>query len=145
MQILAGKIYYENYWYVNNNRVKAANGNYVGHYRCASRTCCTKTMKMTVNSRNDDVIQTITDTPHTCDPNYNPVTKKSKKLDSGLIDLTEEMQYQAETFALENPKLSGKQVADKIFKDIELKYTGIHLNFLQLIFCLVSNMFFIWY
>ena len=45
-------------------------------------------MKMTVHCKNDDVTQTINDLPHTCDPNYN-LAKKSKKLDRGLIDLSE--------------------------------------------------------
>ena len=83
LQILAPKIYYDNHFWVNNTRVKSKTGDYVGNYRCMNRTCCKKTMKMTVRADNDDVTQTTSTAFHTCDPNYDPVLKKTKKLDRG--------------------------------------------------------------
>ena len=104
--------------------MRSKTGDYVGNYQYMNRTCCKKTMKMTVRADNDDVTQTTSTAFHTCDTNYDPVLKKSKKLDSGVIDLTEELHHNAEKLALENPKLSGKQVADTVFKEIEKKYKG---------------------
>ena len=115
---LKSKVKYEGYSFTNNNRVQNAKGDWVGNYRCSHRNECKITMQIkcvTKKSGNIEVFQTISTDEHTCDSSYDPIERETKKLKSGVLDLTDEMREKAKKLALEFPDYNGEKVADQVY------------------------------
>ena len=143
---LASKVCYEGYSFTNNNRVQNKDYDWAGNYRCTHRKECIKTMQIkcvTKKSGKIEVFQTTSTDEHTCDSSYDPVEQETKKLKSGVLDLTDEMREKAKTLALEFPGYSGGKVADQVYKEVEEKYKGnlVNLVILNFINCYDLVMF----